>query len=231
MSDLVINPQRRFQLPKARWDIRESMFVLVSRYQNFQEFEKNSKLGSISFLWDDNDYWIFDENDLLLSGICVSIPRLLGEFRYEEILSIPIVQGTIEISAKENLSIPIMDYRWFSPDGTLLVAMLIQHIPTYAKRLQVSPNFEVIYCETEIIGWILLDPLNCIDVGGDVLEVVGQERTVFELYVRRFFNMIQYEEVERSEFAELEAELKRMKVDNVVSKHISSVINDALGYL
>ena len=49
MSDLVINTQRRFQLPKARWDIRESMFILVSRYQNFQKFEKNSKLGSIAF--------------------------------------------------------------------------------------------------------------------------------------------------------------------------------------
>ena len=48
--------------------------------------------------------------------------------------------------------------------------------------------------------------------------------------MRSFFNLVQYEKVKRTRQVELETELKRMKLDDVVSKYINIVINDALDY-
>ena len=61
MSNVVINTKKEQQLPRARWDIRDTMFVMVSTYQNLQELERKAKLGSISFLWEGIDVLLTED--------------------------------------------------------------------------------------------------------------------------------------------------------------------------
>lgn len=149
-----------------RWGV-SGRSLKVGSYHNGDEHEHHVVAETIgSGLWygpEDSNEFRFDENNLTLKSIWFPIPEEnmdLGNLVELWTRQEPLV-GALRLTNSEGFSPEFADFRWFDPQGQMLVC-ITKNALLEAKdrtRLRIATNVELMFIDNHFSGWILFQPL------------------------------------------------------------------------
>jgi hypothetical protein len=154
---------------QPRWGI-SGRSLKVGSYRNGDEHEHHVVAETIgSGLWygpEDNDEFRFDKKDLTLESIWFLIPE--ENMDLESLVELWIRQeplvGLLRLDNSESLEgFPpeIADFRWFDPQGRMLVCITENALleAENRTRLRIATDVELMFADNHLCGWILFQPL------------------------------------------------------------------------
>jgi hypothetical protein len=154
---------------QPRWGV-SGRSLKVGSYHNGDEHEHHIVAETIgSGLWygpEDSNEFRFDENDLTLKSIWFPVPEenmdlgnLVDLWTRQE----PLV-GALRLTSSEGsegFSPEFADFRWFDPQGRMLVCITKNALlETESRtRLRIATDVELMFTDNHLCGWILFQPL------------------------------------------------------------------------
>jgi hypothetical protein len=154
---------------QPRWGV-SGRSLKVGSYHNGDEHEHHFVAETIgSGLWygpEDSNEFRFDENDLTLKSIWFPIPEEnmeLGNLVELWTRQEPLV-GALRLTSSESLegfSPEFADFRWFDPQGQMLVCITKNALleAESRTRLRIATDVELMFSDNYLCGWILFQPL------------------------------------------------------------------------
>jgi hypothetical protein len=154
---------------QPRWGV-SGRSLKVGSYCNGDEHEHHVVVETIgSGLWygpEDNNEFRFDKNDLTLKSIWFPIPEKnmdLGSLVEQWIRKEPL-SGSLRLASSEDLegfSPEFADFRWFDPQGQMLVCITNNALSKTESRtrLRIATDVELMFIDNHLCGWILFQPL------------------------------------------------------------------------
>ncbi|CRL65751.1 hypothetical protein [Proteus vulgaris] len=117
-------------------------------------------IGSSHYLGDDG--YIFDTSDNLLSDMFLYIPdnNYVNPEGLNTILSFDSTYASIEIiNPIKFTSVSPCDFRYLSRDGDYLLCLSNTSLNGYIERIKIQNDFEFIFLNQKMIGFLLIRPL------------------------------------------------------------------------
>jgi hypothetical protein len=152
-----------------RWGVG-GRSLTVGSYHNGDEHEHHFVAETIgSGLWygpEDNNEFRFGENDLILKSIWFPIPE--NNMDLENLVKLWIEQeplvGSLRLTSPESVegfSPEFADFRWFDPQGQMLVCITKNALSETENRtrLRIATDVELLFTDNHLCGWILFQPL------------------------------------------------------------------------
>lgn len=135
---------------KPLWDMENRCII----------FPSDGRTGDTWF----NDLFQFDRQNSLLLGFSVDFnsPEQRNlENELPQWLSANPQEGTLRlIGDPRDITVDLVDYQWFHPDGKLMVGLYAKALetPSVATRLRIAHDFDLLFSKQGLSGWIMWNP-------------------------------------------------------------------------
>lgn len=118
--------------------------------------------GSVDWLSSTNDEYRFGKSDRELKGLTLYVPEHAFPASRAPVswLDTPPTPGNLRSLAAKNFDAPPTEFRWVSPDGTVLLCGYREatNAPRELLRLRVAPDLDLVFTDGEYAGWMLDHP-------------------------------------------------------------------------
>ena len=143
-----------------RWQL-QSLYLVLGPDTSMEQYERalGTTVGSAEWLWDVGDAFRFDANTRLLRSLRLHVSERQASSDLGDWLDVPRQSGQLQLQATNNFALSPADLRWFSPSGAALICgdqCLKQSAAR--QRLQIAPDFELLFVDDLLCGWLLAQP-------------------------------------------------------------------------
>jgi hypothetical protein len=220
-------------------EIRD-LSLCIGSYNSGEEHEKHvvyDTIGSGNWYQSDFDEFCFDKINRLLKSIWLHIPE---ENVYLEKDFIDLwfkessVIGTLCLIEPDSFSPEPTDYRWFDPQGQMLICLYERAISAdfQVTRLRIAQDFDLVFSNGQLQGWVLFQPFKYI---GKIWQQRQLEEGDIELacIVYKYFQLVSEDTIDQLmvKDPELLQSLLSLKKETQDSNHLGyqrTVLKDCI---
>jgi hypothetical protein len=185
---------------KPRWDVRGCSLVLGA-YHDGYEHEHHvaaETFGSTSWF----DELRFDKTKLVLSSIYFRVPEEnidLKDFSKVWMEESPLT-GLLSLTDPEYFESEPSSFRWFDPKGEVLICINENALSETQDRLRlrVAIDFDLMFSNNQLCGWILSHPLNYITRGWEQPNPIEDDGEIASI-VYKYLQLVSEDFLEKME--------------------------------
>jgi hypothetical protein len=207
---------------KPRWDVRGCSLTLGA-YSNGYEHEHHvatETVGSTSWF----DELRFDKTKSVLSSVYLRVPE--ENIDLEDLSKVWMekspLTGLLSLADPKYFEPEPTSFRWFDPTGRILICINENALTETQNslRLRVAIDFDLMFSNKQLCGWILSNPLNYITRGWEQPKPIENDSEIAEI-VYRYLHLVSEDFLEQME--DENPDILKVLLDlNQKSKNITS---------
>ncbi len=190
-----------------RWGLRE-LSLIIGEYQSGDEHEQHflQTVGSGNWYRSEYDEFRFRQDNHQLESIWFHLPEVNIEPDKQDIISLwqfeTPIKGLLSLLSLQGFNPEPMDFRFLEQNGNFLACISEMALTTTKNknrlRLRIAKDFDLLFIEQKLCGWLLSHPINYLVMSWDEPSSVTIDEQ-FVSIVHEYLNLIAEPNIEKIE--------------------------------
>ena len=174
-----------------RWGLRE-LSLIMGPYHDGEEHERHflQTIGSGNWYRSEYEEFRFSKETLLLESVWFHVPEV--NLESENFISLwqfePPVEGLLTLSQPQVFNPEPTTFRWMAPNGEFLACITEMALLNTNERLRlrIANDFDLLFVEQTICGWMLSHPINYLVKSWDEPYSVASDEKIADEKIAEF---------------------------------------------